>query len=86
MCQQCADICPVEVIGIEGVKEPKTMDLELEGPIDIIDCVGCGMCVEECPVDAITLPEIGESISIDDETCIKCGVCAQTCPCCCIQR
>ena len=33
MCQRCVDICPVEVIGIEGVKEPKTIDIDISGPI-----------------------------------------------------
>src|SRR5690606_27530110 len=55
-------------------------ELEIEGPIFIADCVGCGMCVPECPVDAITLDKVGGVIEIDEDTCIKCGVCAQTCP------
>jgi ferredoxin len=36
--------------------------------------------VEECPVDAITLPEPGDTIEIDEDKCTYCGVCAQTCP------
>ncbi|MDR1722120.1 MAG: 4Fe-4S binding protein [Methanobrevibacter sp.] len=80
MCRKCLDVCPVEVIGIPGIKEPKTRDLNIEGPIYIKDCVGCSMCVEECPVSAITLDKIGGEITIDEDTCIKCGVCSQTCP------
>ncbi|KZX17264.1 ferredoxin [Methanobrevibacter cuticularis] len=80
MCQKCVNICPVGVIGIPGIKEPKTRELDLEGPIFIKDCVGCGTCVPECPVDAITLAETGGVIEIDEDTCIKCGVCSQTCP------
>jgi len=42
------------------------------------DCVGCGICVEECPAGAISLDE-GKA-SIDDDTCITCGRCHDVCP------
>lgn len=80
LCQQCVNVCPIEVIGIEGVKEPSRVEIKIDKPIYIVDCVGCGLCVPECPVNAITLPKYGESIEIDEEKCIKCGICAQTCP------
>ncbi len=41
-------------------------------------CVGCGVCVEECPVDAISMAE--EVASINDEECIRCGRCHDVCP------
>ena len=45
LCQKCVNICPVEVIGLEGVKEPKSTNLEIKGAVYISDCVGCKMCV-----------------------------------------
>jgi ferredoxin len=40
-------------------------------------CVGCGDCMDICPVDAIKL-EDGMAI-VDEDWCIGCGVCATTC-------
>lgn len=41
-------------------------------------CTGCGTCVGECPVGAITLK--GDNASINDEECIRCGRCHEVCP------
>ena len=41
-------------------------------------CVGCGVCVNECPAEAISL---AEAIAvIDEEECIRCGHCHDVCP------
>ena len=42
-------------------------------------CVGCGLCIEECPVDAISLQE-NDTAVIDDNKCIRCGHCHEVCP------
>ncbi len=41
-------------------------------------CVGCGICVEVCPVQTIELVD-GKSV-IHSENCIGCGECIQNCP------
>ena len=42
------------------------------------DCIECGACAAECPVEAIT-PGDGKYV-IDPDKCISCGACAGTCP------
>ncbi len=42
------------------------------------ECILCGACVDECPVDAISEGE--EKYHIDPETCIDCEACVDACP------
>lgn len=42
-------------------------------------CVGCLLCLKNCPVDAIS-GERKEVHIIDQDLCIKCGVCMDVCP------
>ena len=42
------------------------------------DCISCGACAAECPVDAIS--EGASKYDIDADACIDCGACASTCP------
>jgi NADH-quinone oxidoreductase subunit F len=47
--------------------------------IDPQKCSACGMCIKECPTDAI----IGDKKLvhiIEQDKCIKCGTCFQVCP------
>ncbi|WP_184742164.1 indolepyruvate ferredoxin oxidoreductase subunit alpha [Spirochaeta isovalerica] len=46
------------------------------------DCVNCGACEGECPVDAIS--EKDDARVIDADTCIDCGACVDVCPTECI--
>ena len=41
------------------------------------DCIGCGDCVEVCPVGACRLEA---QVIIDREVCHRCGDCAEVCP------
>ena len=42
------------------------------------DCIKCGACATECPVEAIT--EGDDKYEINADTCIECGACADACP------
>ena len=41
------------------------------------DCISCGTCICECPVEAISE---GEKYSINPDLCTECGTCASVCP------
>ncbi|MBR4292552.1 MAG: 4Fe-4S binding protein [Clostridia bacterium] len=42
------------------------------------ECIACGACAEECPVNAIS--EADGKYVINADECIDCGACADTCP------
>ncbi|MCK4422331.1 4Fe-4S binding protein [candidate division WOR-3 bacterium] len=46
--------------------------------IDDNRCTGCGICVEECPVDVIWMEN--ERANIDMNECIRCAICHDVCP------
>jgi len=70
-CRQCADPpcakpCPTNAL----VKENDLVVLYEE------NCIGCGLCVEECPFGAIFIhPDKGTAIKCD-----QCGECLDFCP------
>lgn len=42
-------------------------------------CVACGVCVQVCPKDAISIYK-GCYAVVDEEQCIGCGICEKNCP------
>ncbi len=46
--------------------------------IDSDECTGCGLCVDDCPTDAISLND--DVASVDDGLCIDCNICVDICP------
>lgn len=47
----CVTICPVDVI--HPTRDEPNYHTEEQLYIDPVDCIDCGLCVDECPVRAI---------------------------------
>ncbi len=65
-------------------EKPKLID-RFRGRIkfDASLCIGCKLCVRDCPTDAITITKVGEkkyTCVIDLRKCIYCAQCVDTCP------
>ena len=45
--------------------------------VDAGKCVACGVCVDTCPMSAITLEDVAV---VDAGACVDCGACTGECP------
>lgn len=63
----CSTVCPTDAL---TPREDGGATFESE------KCIGCGLCVEACPMGAIQWNDETKKPRI----CVKCGVCAQYCP------
>ncbi len=65
----------------ETVKIPENFRGKLEFYAD--KCIGCKMCMRDCPSDAILIEKIGEKqfkCEVYLDRCIYCGQCMESCP------
>ncbi|MDP2906174.1 MAG: 4Fe-4S binding protein [Candidatus Omnitrophota bacterium] len=65
--------------------QDKLMPAGFRGKIKYIpqNCIGCLMCVKDCPTGAIIIKKAGEKqfeAEIDLAKCIYCGQCVDSCP------
>jgi len=92
-CDLCYPACPQEIhisgviTAVKKIAVERGNKTPLEtAVVDQLTCVACGLCVEACPYDAITLvqtkvPYRGEVqvASVDAGLCMACGVCSAVC-------
>src|SRR5512134_2063802 len=45
--------------------------------VDLDRCIGCGTCVQDCPLDAIRLKK---KKAVIGDRCSECGACLRVCP------
>jgi electron transport complex protein RnfB len=79
--QELADLLEVEVKPLDeeaGVEKPKALAV-----IDEDRCIGCTLCIQACPVDAILGAAKHMHTVIADE-CTGCELCVEPCPVDCI--
>ncbi len=77
LCNCCFCCCGIFTLFWEGVTPYHCYSSYLPEVEEDI-CVGCGTCVEKCPMKAIDLVE--NIAVINSSRCIGCGVCVHHCP------
>jgi electron transport complex protein RnfB len=78
--QKLADLLGVEFLPFGGESQPKPKSVAL---IDENTCIGCTLCIQACPVDAIVgaAKQLHTIIAAD---CTGCELCLAPCPVDCI--
>ncbi|MBW1659938.1 MAG: 4Fe-4S binding protein [Deltaproteobacteria bacterium] len=80
ICHCCSCCCGL-LAGINKLDIPNAVAPSGFLPkVDMEVCVGCGLCAERCPVNAIELEDLENKPIINADRCLGCGVCASGCP------
>jgi len=72
-------INPIPLNAANGVTKPKAVAL-----IDERDCIGCTLCIDACPVDAI-VGAAKQMHTVIEAECTGCELCLAPCPVDCIR-
>lgn len=46
----------------------------------LTDCIYCGICMRNCPMEAITVDRKTKTWKVDHEKCVHCAICNDKCP------
>ena len=83
-CVKCVAACPRKLISLvpADAKHLVACSSHARGPevmkVCSAGCIGCSLCVRNCPAGAVTVTD--NLARIDQEKCTGCGVCAEKCP------
>lgn len=92
-CDLCYPACPqkIHISGVINAVKALAVEQGWKNPnpsavVDIFTCVACGMCVEVCPYQAVSLVETkvaGRGLipvaAVDPGKCMACGMCSAAC-------
>ncbi|HUW05597.1 MAG TPA: EFR1 family ferrodoxin [Williamwhitmania sp.] len=71
------EVSELEVPGNYPYKERKQLDEAISPETDFAKCTKCGICVDACPTNAIT---INDEVITNKELCTWCCACIKSCP------
>jgi Pyruvate/2-oxoacid:ferredoxin oxidoreductase delta subunit/predicted transcriptional regulator len=79
VCNCCSDCClnwPSLRTGLGKFVVPSRFRAQVESE----KCSSCGICLDRCHFEAITLEGEGDTAVVNAKKCMGCGVCLVTCP------
>ncbi|WP_245196367.1 RnfABCDGE type electron transport complex subunit B [Soehngenia longivitae] len=83
-CKKCVEVCPKHIIELVPYDNKAIVKCKSEDPGKLvrsycqIGCIGCKICVKNCPEDAFTFEN--NLAKIDYDKCTNCMVCVEKCP------
>lgn len=83
-CGKCVEVCPKHLISLipYDAKYAVACSSTDKGPVAMkacsAACIGCSLCVKNCPNDAVKVENF--HAIIDQEKCVGCGACVEKCP------
>lgn len=79
ICSCCGDCCAM-MMSLKMHPSPASqVKSAYFARIDSDGCIGCGVCIERCEINAIRMNEDDLAV-IDLNRCLGCGLCVTTCP------
>jgi heterodisulfide reductase subunit C len=92
-CDLCYAACPqkIHISGVIGAIKELAVEAGQTSPLKTAmvneqTCVACGLCVEVCPYEAVSLQEIRSGrqstktvARVNSNRCLACGLCAANC-------
>ena len=93
-CAYCQDFCSTKAIQLtqdyhmvaedpeDLIVKGETFKKKVLGKLacDVDNCVFCGLCMRNCPEQAITVDRATKTWSVNHDECVKCGLCIEKCP------